>query len=46
MVIMMICRSTHNDALRTYHSPNFSFSSLVTTLALMEREVGHGETES
>src|SRR5262245_12303416 len=32
-VIMMICKSTHNDALRTYHSSSFSFSSLVTSLA-------------
>src|SRR6266404_2120865 len=32
-VIMMICKSTHNDALRTYHSSNFSFSSLATSLA-------------
>jgi len=30
---MAIRKSSHNDALRTYHSSNFSFSSLVTSLA-------------
>src|SRR6266481_8097580 len=33
MVIMAIRESSHSDALRTYHSSNFSFSSLVTSLA-------------
>src|SRR5262245_44326533 len=33
MVIMAIRKSSHSDALRTYHSSNFSFSSLVTSLA-------------
>src|SRR5262249_42848541 len=33
MVIMAIRRSSHSDALRTYQSSNFCFSSLVTSLA-------------
>src|SRR5258706_11397217 len=33
MVIRAIFKSTHNDAVRTYHSSNFSLSSLVTSLA-------------
>src|SRR5206468_12194846 len=32
-LIKVIRKSSHSDALRTYHSSNFSFSSLVTSLA-------------
>jgi len=48
MVIMATRKSSHSDALWTYHSSNFCFSSLVTSLAPLScaHPLMPGRTES